>query len=379
MQPLDEKRYNELAEKWLNGTITPEEEMEFARWYNAGQDKEIHIPAEFAGSEEALRKRMLSAILRQKETPVVPLFRRTFVRIAAAAILLLIAGGSLYYFLRQPAKQTSVAQLREYPGKNENAPGTRAVLTLADGTQVNLDATQNGAIILQGGAEVIKAGSVLTYNKKTDNKELLYHTMATKRGGQYQVVLADGTRVWLNAASSIKFPTTFSGNERKVELNGEGYFEVAKNSKQPFKVVANGVEVDVLGTHFNVMAYQEEEAVKTTLLEGKVKVLTEILKPGQQAVLTHDARLTVHEVQPDEVIAWKNGLFRFEGADIRAVMREIERWYNISVTYEGAMNNKRVTGNLSRGTTVQEVMQMLEYTSGIKYTINGNRITISKQ
>lgn len=392
MQSLDEKRYYELAEKWLNGTINPEEETEFARWYNAGQDREIHIPAEFAGSEEALRERILLAIQQQKQparAKVAPLFSRPLVRVAAAAIILLLAGGAWYYFAQQPARQVPIAQEGSSPARREHTVVTKAVLTLADGRQIDLDASQNGAIALQGGAEVIKSDSVLMYAKKGDHQELLYHTMTTRRGGQYQVLLEDGTRVWLNAASSIKFPTAFTGATRRVELTGEAYFEVAQNRKKPFTVITNGVEVEVLGTHFNVMAYQEEEEVKTTLLEGKVRVVNRgsaagnresaVLKPGEQAVFTHKSPLTVHNnIQTDEVIAWKNGLFQFEEADIRVVMREIERWYNVTVTYENTGKQKRVTGMLSRATGIGDMMNMLEYTAGIKYTMRGNRITISE-
>jgi ferric-dicitrate binding protein FerR (iron transport regulator) len=209
----------------------------------------------------------------------------------------------------------------------------------------------------------------------------LYNTISTPKGGQYQVTLSDGSKVWLNAASSLRFPATFSGKERKVELTGEGYFEVAHNKKMPFHVTVNDLDVEVLGTHFNINAYADESAIKTTLLEGSVKVVkgneTKIIEPGEQAsVTTSEDEINVkQQVDLEQVVAWKNGIFQFERADIESVMRQISRWYDIDVDYHGRVS-EHFGGTISRDVNISDVLKMLEMTGGVNFKIDGKKVIV---
>ena len=212
---------------------------------------------------------------------------------------------------------------------------------------------------------------------------MVYNTISTPRGGQYQLVLADGSKVWLNAASTLRFPATFSGTERKVELTGEGYFEVAKNATMPFKVgLENGVEVEVLGTHFNVMSYSDEEQVKTTLVEGKVKVLNGennvMLRPNQQAKFTKSNKSLVVDKDADvnKAIAWKNGLFDFDNDAITDIMRQLARWYDVEIQYSGNIVAQFYTGSIRRQVNISQVLFMLEQAGGVQFKIEGKKIIV---
>ena len=260
--------------------------------------------------------------------------------------------------------------------------GNRAVLTLANGSQIILDSAANGNLAQQGNTKIVKLDSgQLAYNSLNERSDdVLYNTISTPRGGQYQIVLADGSKVWLNAASSLKFPTAFTGKERKVELTGEGYFEVAKNARMPFRVAVTGMTVEVLGTHFNINAYIDESTIKTTLLEGSVKVAKSdrqlVIKPGQQAELTPNAEFIIHNsIDVDEVMAWKNGLFNFNKADIKEIMRQAARWYDVDVVYEGNISGEKYIGKVARNTNLSEMMKILEL-NGVKYRIDGRKITV---
>ena len=262
---------------------------------------------------------------------------------------------------------------------------------LADGSTISLDDAKNGAISKQGNTNLINNNGRLTYNPSSlISDQILYNTILTSNGGQYQIELSDGTKVWLNAASSIHFPTSFKGKQRNVAITGEAYFEVAENKKMPFIVTANGAEIQVLGTHFNVMAYLDEPTFKTTLLEGKVKFVngnTEgILIPGQQLQLTKTGQFKVlNNVNLNGVIAWKNGLFHFENAEIETVIKQVSRWYDVEIIC--ADNNKRVAQNkntaelmyadIPRSTKLEDVLKALEIASGAKFII-GNKKMIRK-
>jgi transmembrane sensor len=221
---------------------------------------------------------------------------------------------------------------------------------------------------------------------------VVYNTLHTAAGEQYSITLSDGTKVWLNAATSLRFPTHFAGNERRVEINGEAYFEVAKNKPKPFRVVARNMVVEVLGTHFNVNAYDNEAAIKTTLLEGSVKVVNResptsrgglsivnntsvTIVPGKQAILTHDSRLTTADADVEEVMAWKNGSFSFNNADITTVMRQLERWYNIEVVYKGTKPSYLFSGGIPRNATLMEVMRILEV-SKVRFQLQGRQLIV---
>jgi ferric-dicitrate binding protein FerR (iron transport regulator) len=309
-------------------------------------------------------------------------------RLAAACITLLMAV-ALYLWIgpgrqkKEPLKPSPIAF------KNDAPPGSdRAILTLADGTKITLDSTGDGKIAQQGGTKVIKLGGQLAYTASPSG-EVLYNTISTPKGGQYQVVLPDGTKVWLNAVSSLRFPTTFSGSERTVELDGEAYFEVTSKATAehaPFRVNVNNMRVEVLGTHFNVMAYQDETAMKTTLLEGRVRVTSTpgqgddarsvVLTPGQQASVGSTARVQVQTVDVDEAVAWKNGLFQFNNASLSTVMRQAARWYDMEVVYEGNVKDESFTGTVPRMEHLSGLLKVLELTKTLKFDIQGNKIIV---
>jgi ferric-dicitrate binding protein FerR (iron transport regulator) len=289
--------------------------------------------------------------------------------------------------------------------KNDVAPGgNKAVLTLANGSTIVLDSAQDGTLAQQGTTKIIKLdGGALAYHAATDSRgetteqtkgqtgpteQTGYNTIATPRGGQYRIILPDGSKVWLNAASSLRFPAAFTGSERTVELTGEAYFEIAKNAGKPFhvKVPSGGtaggsMDVEVLGTSFNVMAYTNEEKIHTTLLEGKVKVkqgaMAENLTPGRQAIVDQNTQaMEVSDANIEQAVAWKDGLFRFKETDIRELMRQVERWYDVDVVYRTDRGDQDFTGVVSRNKNVSTLLQMLELTGTVHFKIEGKRIIV---
>jgi len=302
----------------------------------------------------------------------------------AAAVIVIAGGTAIWYTNQQNQKdQTKLA----VQTKDIGPGGDKAVLTLADGSKIVLDNAHNGNLAQQGNTKIVKldAGQ-LAYNTGkagagllNHTGEMLYNTLTTPRGGQYQIVLPDGTKVWLNAASSIKFPTVFVGATRSVEMTGEAYMEIAKNLKQPFTVRANGTEIRVLGTSFNINAYLDEETVKTTLIDGAVKVLTDnkeaLLKPGQQAVVGGLQNIQVQEADIDQALAWKNGIFNFNNADIKAMMRQIARWYDVDVQYEGRIPERVFEGKMHRDIPLSSALKILELNK-INFRVEGKKIIV---
>jgi ferric-dicitrate binding protein FerR (iron transport regulator) len=339
----------------------------------------------FAGlTTAAQRQRLFDNILdksqaRQKRQ-VVALWRRVAV---AAAIMILLGAGTYLWVIRTHENKTVAAtqvQTDVLPG------GNKAVLTLADGSTIILDSAKNGALAQQGNANIVKTNNgELAYTILNEKPtEVLFNTLATPRGGQYQLVLPDGSKVWLNAASSIRYPTVFTGKERKVEIKGEAYFEVAHDKTKPFYVhfSAAGHEgaVQVLGTHFNVNAYEDEAMVKATLLEGSVKVIRDaastMLKPGEQAVLSANSPLTIdHSPSIDQVMSWKNGQFYFSNSDIETIMRQMARWYDVEVVYKNHPEDQ-YTVSLSRNVPVSKLLKYLELSGGVKFKIEGKKIVV---
>lgn len=299
---------------------------------------------------------------------------------AAAAIALCIATAVLLVVNRPKQSQPMAVSMH----KSDIAPGSnRATLTLANGTKIMLDSTRNGIISIQGNTRIIKPGSGLLTYHQSGNKSAgaLFNTISTPRGGQYQVVLSDGTKLWLNAASSVRFPSEFTGGTRRVRVTGEVYFEVAANVNKPFEVLLNDMTVRVLGTHFNVMAYPNEPAAEVTLLEGAVKVIKGgrniLLKPGQQAREAADGGLIrVDDVDLQGTIAWKNNQFWFDGDDIQTVMRKLSRWYNVNVVIKGSIT-QHFGGIISRDLYVSKIFEALQATSHIQYEIQDSTIIVS--
>ena len=335
------------------------------------------------GEDERSRSKAIRGV-----TPVwnLRVSRRLIAGVAAVLILALGTGAYLLSISSPPRGMAITAPVQAL--KNDVEPGgNKAVLTLSDGSQVVLDSTMDGVVSMQGNSKVLKlSNGQLAYKTATSSKlaaasQPVYNMISTPRGGQYQLMLADGTKVWLNASSSLRYPVAFSGKERNVELTGEGYFEVAKNESMPFKVKVNRMEVDVLGTHFNVNAYADESSIKTTLLEGAVKVINEhsanILSPGEQAQLNKDGQVHVtSQVDLDGVVAWKDGYFQFNQSDLKSIMRQISRWYDVDIRYEGDVPDRKFGGDISRTSNISEVLKILDI-SQVHFRIEGKTLILT--
>ena len=333
-----------------------------------------------------IHQKISAAKRKSGKTPVVSLKR-----ISVAASFFLLAFSAYFFLYNKQSNPITVVETPSIqPLLNDFVPGEdKAVLTLADGSVVILDDASNGNIALQGAVQIQKVNDgKLQYQAGGEELETVFNSVSTPKGGKFQLTLSDGTKVWLNSSSSLKFPVVFNGNERKVELHGEGYFEVAENKQKPFKVdVAGRGEVEVLGTHFNVNAYADEASLNTTLLEGTVKVRVgssskpSMLVPGQQARIFPNGELkTTSDINLEEVVAWKNGKFHFgESTDMETVMRQIGRWYDVDVEYSGNFSGKHLGGTISRDVNASKVFQMLELTGVAKFRIVGKKVLVVAQ
>ena len=308
-------------------------------------------------------------------------------RIAVAASILIIF--SIGYFILKPTTIAPVANniVNVPANKNDVMPGgQKALLTLSDGSQIILDSVSNGLISQQGGTKIIKlANGQLKYAANSlGNTETVYNTMSTPAGGQYQLTLPDGSKVWLNASSSIHYPTAFLDKERRVTITGEAYFEIAKNAQKPFIVkMYNGSEVKVLGTHFNIKAYTNEEQINTTLLEGSINVSqgakNNLLKPGNQAQIDKLGKINiVMDANTEEAVAWKNGNFQFSSADVTAVLKQAARWYDIDVVYAGTTSSEnKFTGKIPMSVNLSRLLKWLEY-SDIHFKLEGKKLLVTQ-
>ena len=392
---MPDNTLRDLFHKYYNKTATAAEREALIQFLRENPDDERltafikeawdGLQAEQPFFDSAQREGILETIL-HGSAPVVPLNRPKirWQRIAAAAILLLgLAGGYRWYALHRRSAQV-VHPLAVAPVKDIAPGGNKAVLVLADGSSIALDSAANGQLSNQAGTRVVKQqNGQLVYRKAASVAASVYNTIVTPRGGQYNVRLADGTRVWLNAASSLRFPTAFTGGDRTVFITGEAYFEVAPDKTKPFRVQTGKATVDVLGTRFNVMAYDDETVLATTLLQGSVRV-TEggkgtLLSPGEQAGFNKETGVTgVASADTSEVIAWKNEEFAFNDVPIQGIMRQLSRWYDIDVRMEGNIAPRKIRGSISRNYNISEVLNMLVFTAGIHYTIAGNKVIISQ-
>jgi len=354
--------------------LRPSEELELEAWLDQGDNRDFY---EKSITREALyrwlkermemdEKRMDRRFFELFGTPAPakPMFTMWKWIAAAACMLVAIAGGFLIFHrhsrvsseISQPVSQAPVI----HPGKD------RAHLQLANGSIIELDSVQDGSIASQGSSNIVKNGSTISYSSsKAPALSDAFNILQTPRAGQYSMVLPDGTKVWLNNSSGLKYPVAFSGSQRRVELlNGEAYFEVPPSIRKPFTVVLpGGNNVEVLGTSFNVSCYNDEPSQKTTLVEGKVRVTAGsdklVLSPGQQAEES-DGRLAVHRPDVYSVTAWKRGFFNFSDADVRMVMRQIARWYDIDVKFEGQPSVEKLEGSISRNQNLAETLASLE-------------------
>jgi hypothetical protein len=296
---------------------------------------------------------------------------------AAASVIIILAS---YYF----AKTYIVSDNEGISVVNDFAPGgEKAMLKLADGSIISLDNVKDSTLMDGTKIKVQDNKLICIDDSKKQVEEIKYNTLYTPRGGEYKLALPDGTNVWLNAESSIIFPTVFPSNERRITITGEVYLEVAKLSgKVPFIVeLKDKATIEVLGTHFNVNAYENEDGIRTTLIEGSVKVVSSatdesyIISPGQQALITKEGSLSVAEVNPEDVISWKNGRFMFDRADIKTIMRQLERWYNIDVKFEGEIKQD-FGGAISKNVNLSKIFEMLEMAGDVKFEINDSTITV---
>jgi len=391
-------RLKDLIEKYIANTCTRKElEQLLVMIENETSTEAITQTLkdrwERSGQKNALRESELDekfALLMQDarhEAPVISMLsakkeRRKNIRYAAAAIIICMLSVSLYFLFKpQPARQISKTENIKSPANDVAPGGNKAILTLANGTSIILDSAANGTLTTQGNSKILKLNGMLSYNTlKNKSSEVLYNTISTPRGGQYELMLSDGSKVWLNAASSLRFPASFVGKERKVELLGEAYFEVAKNAAMPFKVKVHGMEVEVLGTHFNINSYDNESMIRTTLLEGSVKInknnSSSLLKPGQQAQMNKAGEIKIiNNVDVEEAIAWKEGKFQFDKADIHDIMRQLARWYDVDVEYKGTVSS-HFGGTISRDVNLSQVLNMLHLTGEVNFQIQDKKVVV---
>ena len=393
---MSSSRLEYLFSSYVNYNCTVEEEKELMELLELGENKDnilslIDKVIVSGGFDQRMSDQVaasiLQKILQRDKANVVSIKRKrifsmSWMRVASVAFLFLLAA-TYWIFVKENKDyiKTNVAQLGAkhsvvLPG------GNHAVLTLSDGSSIVLDSIQNGKI-QHGNAEMNKQDGILIFNGSSSQSSIPTvsdNVLSTPRGGKYQIVLPDGSNVWLNASSTLQFPTVFTGNKREVKLTGEAYFEVTKNNEKQFNVIVGNMEVKVLGTHFDINAYDDDDAIKTSLLEGSVKISkgneTDFLKPGQQAVLEKTGgKLQIRNADMDAVMAWKNGLFQFEGADITTIMKEIGRWYNVDIVYAGKVPVRRFEGKISRSAKLSEVLRILEL-SNVKFKEEGNKIIV---
>ncbi|WP_119079759.1 FecR family protein [Chitinophaga alhagiae] len=381
--------YQQLIRKLIDGSIDESERQQLENWYNKGLEDPVHIPANFVAGEEEQEKRLLEQIRNRAGLPAARRVPMWSARSWWAAAALVVMAGTGFLLYRSGNGSGSKDGHPAPVVQDVKAPRTnRATITLADGSQLVLDSMANGTTALQAHAQLVKlSGGQIAYKDaepggKAD--EPVYNTLTNPRGSQVvSIGLSDGSRVWLNAGSSITYPVVFSGKKRAVELKGEGYFEVAKKAGQQFVVTARGVQTEVLGTHFNINAYEEETDTRITLLEGAVQVQLpgaaqqgpHVLRPGEQASVTAAGKLTTTRPDLDQVLAWKQGDFYFSGADIETVMRQAARWYDLEVEYRGKVTGT-LSGDVSRSVNASELFHMLELTGRVGFEIQGRKVIV---
>lgn len=402
----DRQYLQQLASKWKKGTLTEAEQRDLDNWESSFDDELLELPEDSDPIEaikarmfEKLRQGMQSVQPAEKNTPA----KKLWLRIAVAASIVMALGAGLYFY---EVNDSATGIGSEFvsgdlsgikPGKNS------ATLTLSDGQIVQLSDVQTGVVVETSGLKYNDGSHIRSHKGGSGIPPVgvqAFLTATTPHGGQYQVTLPDGTRVWLNAASILKFPARFTGNSRKVELIGEGYFEVAKITmkklkdedktvRMPFVVISKGQQVEVLGTHFNISAYEDEASIKTTLLEGAVRVKKTfseaatreevVLKPGQQSVLAGHEGMLVKQVDVNAAVAWKNGDFEFKGDNLQSAMKKIARWYNVEVVYEdSAPKDLELVGWVSRKKELSAVLKMIASTKKVHFIVEGRRVFVKK-
>lgn len=380
---MTREEYNSLYEKYIAGKCSEDELVELENYQDSLILKEQVWDNTIMGDSEEIKQSIQIDLSNSiQEYNRIRKFKTRAWQSAAAAVLIIIST-SIYYF--QGSHEQVLVNTETPRFKNDVAPGNnKAVLTLDDGSKIDLDDAKTGILASESNVDIKKTGDgKLEYTASVqDAKIIKYNVLRTPMGGEYQLVLPDGSKVWLNSGSTLRFPTSFVGSERIVELKGEAYFDITKNSKMPFLVrTNNAMDIKVLGTQFNIMAYDDEKNINTTLIEGSVEVLKGLgktmLKPGQEAVLNKGSgNIKVSIADLEQAIAWKNGYFIFSNENIESIMRKVSRWYNVDVIYEGNLSNKDFVGTISRNKNVSELLKMLELTGAVHFSIDGRRITV---
>ena len=380
---MNREEYNSLYEKYLAGKCSVNEQVELENYQDSFKLKEQQWDSRTMGNSEEIKQSIQEDLNYSiQEHSKNRIFKIRAWQSTAAAILILLTAGIYYY---QTSSKPIIVKTKIPRFKNDVAPGNnKAILTLDDGSKIDLDDAKTGILASESNIDIKKTGvGQLEYTAGTQTvKTVKYNILSTPLGGEYQLVLPDGSKVWLNSGSTLRFPTAFIGSERIVELKGEAYFDIAKNPKMPFLVrTNNAMDIKVLGTQFNVMAYDDEKNINTTLIEGSVEVLKEsgktTLKPGQEAILNkRSGNIKVASAYLEQAIAWKKGYFIFYNENIESIMRKVSRWYNVDIVYQGNLNNKDFVGTISRNKNVSELLKMLELTGAIHFSIDGRRITV---
>lgn len=369
-----------LADRIVSGKATDTEIHQYNALFNSFQSQEISDELIF-GNKEQLELNIRNGIL-NKTPSKLKVIRLNRYKWAAAAAFIITGSIAIFLLYNTKPKQTvSVAAIKTELQKNDIAPGQKgAILTLSNGKTIILDSAHNGALADEGSANIVKNNGEIVYSNQGKSAEIIFNTMTTPKGRQYNLVLADGSKVWLNASSSITFPTNFSGNDRTVSITGEAYFEIAHNEKKPFIVQKGEVAVQVYGTHFNMNAYDDESAIHVTLLEGSVKVTkgnaSNFIKPGQQAQVQRGNVRVINNVDLEDVMAWKNGLFHFEGTDIESLMRQLGRWYDIDIVYNKKVNDL-FYAEIPRNTMLSNALKALELTGKVHFNVQGKKVFIA--
>lgn len=382
---FSKKAFSKIIKKYLKGKAS-DSEVSFLEKYYKHFEKESSFTLRLSVNDKENLERELFAGILQKTTKKKKIFQLSkicwYKQAAAALILLFIGLGTYYNFIATNDSETTVIATPVLAKKDLRPGGNRAILTLSNGSTVVLDSTGNGFVTQQSNTQIVKtAKGQLSYTTLNQNsKELVYNSVSIPRGGQYQLVLPDGTKVWLNADSSIRFPVAFVGKERKVTITGEAYFEVAKDKKKPFIVSSANMDVEVLGTHFNVSAYAEESIVKTTLLEGSVKINNKksefYLVPGQQSQLNNSGQFSIkNNIDVDKEIAWTKGKFQFNSNTIQEIMLQLSRWYDVEVIYQGKVSSETFSAIIKRSSNISQVLKLME-ASGVKFDIEGKKIYV---
>ncbi|ADY51668.1 anti-FecI sigma factor, FecR [Pseudopedobacter saltans DSM 12145] len=370
-----------IVKKYLEGKASEEEKAFLEKYYSFFNSEKNALDSlsvkQITDLEDAMEHNILLKLKRHGERPKwIKLFPYKYV---AAAVLLIVGLYAIYHVRSEKSIPDQIARIDErLLDSGENV----VMLTLSDGKKVKLQDIESGIVAEESGTKIEKKADgtiVYTASESTffDTKENRFNTISTPNGQLSQINLPDGTKVWLNAESSLKYPVAFIGNKRLVELNGEAYFEVAKNKEKPFVVKAKDSEIKVLGTKFNVSAYSDDNFTKTTLAEGLVSIAKEktskLLKPGQQAlILNNQSAIDITNVDTEEAMAWKNGYFMFNNMDIKTVMTMISRWYDIEVEYQGKTENEVFIGTVSRFEDIEKLLRTIELTGIVHFKISDN-------